>query len=157
MLRAMATQEDVRRIALSLPGAREEKGYFAFSVTSKGKEKGFAWVWRERVHPKKARVPQPRVLAVRTSGLDQKEMLIASHPDVYFTEPHYNGFPAVLIRLEAIDAGELEAVLINAWRCLAPPALCDALEPDGKRPPGSVSPRRAGAESGALRRRPPKK
>lgn len=146
----MATQEDVRRIALSLPGAREGKDHFAFSVASKGKDRGFAWVWRERVHPKKARVPQPRVLAVRTSGLDQKEMLIAANPDVYFTEPHYNGFPAVLVRLEAIDAGELEAVLIDAWRCLAPPALRDALDeaPGAKRP---------AARSGALRRRPPKK
>jgi hypothetical protein len=145
MLRAMATQDDVRRIARSLPGAREERGYFAFSVADKGKEKPFAWAWRERVHPRKARVPQPKVLVVRTSDLDQKDMLIASNPDVYFTEPHYNGYPAVLIRLEAIDLDELEVMVTDAWRCQAPRPLRGALE------------QAPGAKSGALRRRPPKK
>ena len=57
----MADQEDVRRIALSLPGASEAKGHFAFSVESKGKPKGFVWVWMERIHPRKARVPNPDV------------------------------------------------------------------------------------------------
>jgi hypothetical protein len=113
----MATQDHVRRIALTFPGVREDKDHFAFSVASKGKDKGFAWVWLERVHPKKARVPQPKVLAVRVSDLSQKDMLIASDPDVYFTEPHYNGFPAVLVRLAAIRVAELEALLQGAWRC----------------------------------------
>jgi hypothetical protein len=45
----MATQVDVRRIALSLPGAEEEPRHFAFSVRHKGKLKGFVWVWMERV------------------------------------------------------------------------------------------------------------
>jgi hypothetical protein len=49
----MADQDDARRIALSLPGAREAKDRFAFSVEDKGKPKGFVWVWMERVHPKK--------------------------------------------------------------------------------------------------------
>ena len=48
----MATQEDVRRIALSLPVTREEEGRFAFSMMSKGKAKGFVWAWNERVEPK---------------------------------------------------------------------------------------------------------
>lgn len=144
----MATQDDVRKIALSFPGAREEANHFAFSVLDRGKEKGFCWVWKERIHPKKARVPQPRVLAVRTMGLDHKAMLIAANPDVYFTEPHYNGYPAVLVRLEAIGLAELEAILVDAWRCLAPKT---------KQPPESEDPRRPGAKGAALRRRPPKK
>jgi len=48
----MATQADVRRIALALPGAEEEPGSFAFGVRQKGKLKGFAWVWLERIAPK---------------------------------------------------------------------------------------------------------
>ncbi|MGQ0641490.1 MAG: hypothetical protein ACT4P6_12120 [Gemmatimonadaceae bacterium] len=60
----MATQADVRRIALSLPGAEEEADRFAFSVANKGKLKGFVWVWLERIAPKKPRVPNASVIAV---------------------------------------------------------------------------------------------
>jgi hypothetical protein len=45
----MATWADARRIARSLPGAQVAKGGFAFSVESKGKDKGFAWIWKEHV------------------------------------------------------------------------------------------------------------
>ncbi|MEO8540477.1 MAG: MmcQ/YjbR family DNA-binding protein [bacterium] len=119
----MATQEDVRRIAHSLPGAKEDPERFAFSVLNKGKEKGFAWVWLERIGPKKPRVPQPRVLAVRVSGEEDKDFLIQSVPDVFFTEPHYNGFPAILVRLDAIDVEQLETLLIDAWHLQAPKDL----------------------------------
>jgi hypothetical protein len=61
----MASQADVRRIALSLPATEEAPNHFAFSVRNKGKLKGFVWVWMERVVPKKARAPQPNVIAVR--------------------------------------------------------------------------------------------
>ena len=57
----MATRDDVRRIALSLPETSEAEARFAFSVLNKGKQKGFVWVWMERVHPKKPRVPNPDV------------------------------------------------------------------------------------------------
>ena len=59
----MATQADVRRIARSLPGTVESKTDFAFAVMVKEKAKGYAWVWKERVVPKKPRVPQPKVIA----------------------------------------------------------------------------------------------
>ena len=119
----MATRADVRRIAKKLPDTTEGTDRFAFSVLNQGKEKGFAWVWMERVEPKKPRVPNPKVLAVRVANLGEKDALIASDPDVFFTEPHYNGFPAVLVRLAAIDEAELEELLIDAWRCQAPKAL----------------------------------
>ncbi len=45
----MATQADVRRIALSLPGTEEAEGRLAFSVRNKGKLMGFVWVWLERI------------------------------------------------------------------------------------------------------------
>jgi len=114
----MVDQVDVRRVALALPGALEDEGYFAFSVLVRGKRKGFAWVWLERVHPKKGRVPNPGVLAVRVRDTQQKEMLLATEPDKFFTEPHYNGFPAVLVRLSAVEADDLEWLLTNAWGCL---------------------------------------
>src|SRR5690348_9595451 len=65
----VANQDDVRRIALALPGVTEHKGPHSsgFSVGSKGKQKGLVWVWRERVDPKKPRVPNPDVLVVRVA------------------------------------------------------------------------------------------
>ena len=119
----MATQDDVRAIASGLPATVEEDDRFAFSVHNKGKAKGIAWVWLERTEPKKARVPRPDVLAVRVSGEGEKQELIASNPDAFFTEPHYNGFPAVLVHLPAIDVDELRELLTDAWRIQAPKAL----------------------------------
>jgi hypothetical protein len=117
----MASQADVRRLALALDGTVQEQNRFAFSVDVKGKLKGFAWVWLERVEPKKARVPNPSVLAVRVANLAQKDLMIATEPAKFFTEPHYNGYPAVLVRLAAVSTAELRTLLADAWRCLAAP------------------------------------
>ena len=119
----MATQADVRRIALSLPEAEEEKGRFAFSVRNKDKLKGFVWVWLERLDPKKARVPNPAVLAVRVANLNEKDLMIAAEPTKFFTEPHYNGYPAVLVRLAEVSVAELRPLITEAWRCQAPATL----------------------------------
>ena len=116
----MATRSDVRRIALSFPDAEEAKGHFAFSVWNKDKLKGFAWVWMERVVPKKPRVANPAVLAVRVANVGQRDALIVAEPTKFFTEPHYEGFPAVLVRLSAVKVGELRTLLQEAWRCMAP-------------------------------------
>ena len=118
----MVEQEDVRRIATSLPGVSEGTDRFAFSVMNKGKWKGFAWSWAERVDPKKNRVINDRVLAIRVDGEAEKQSLIAADPDKFFTEPHYNGFPAILVRLAAIEVDELEELLIDGWRLQAPRA-----------------------------------
>jgi hypothetical protein len=119
----MVDQEDVRRIALSLPGTSEAEGRFAFSVENAGKQKGFAWVWMERKEPGKARVPQPAVLAVRVKDQAEKAALLAGDPERFFTEPHYNGFPAVLVRLPKLTRAQLQRLLEDAWRCQAPRAL----------------------------------
>jgi hypothetical protein len=119
----MATQDDVRRIALALPETEEAADRFAFSVRAKGKPKGFVWVWMERIDPKKARVPNPDVIAVRVADLAEKSMLLSMDSEKFFTEPHYNGFPAVLIRLPEIDVPLLEQLIVAAWRCQAPKAL----------------------------------
>jgi hypothetical protein len=121
----VADQEDVRRIALSLPGTREGKDHFAFSVENKGKQKGFAWVWVERVDPRKPRVPRPDVLAVRVRDQAEKAALLAGDPERFFTEPHYNGFPAVLVRLPRVTRAQLRKLIFDAWRCQAPRQLVE--------------------------------
>jgi len=126
----MADREDVHRIALALPGPSEGEDHFAFSVLNKGKQKGFVWAWNERVAPKKARVPHAGVVAVRVADQHEKEALLASGEEKFFTEPHYNGFPAVLVRLPLIDVAELEELIADAWRCQASRALAGAWERD---------------------------
>lgn len=116
----MATQADVRRIALSLPGTVEAEGHFAFSVVNRGKPKGYVWVWMERVVPKKPRVAQPKVVAARVASLVDKDLLLRAHPTKFFTEPHYDGFPAILVRLPAVTVKELRPIITEAWRCQAP-------------------------------------
>lgn len=114
----MATQADVRRIALSLPEAQEEAG-FSFAVAGKA----FAWPWLERIDPKKARVPNREVIAVRVANELEKQALLSLGTSAFFTEPHYKGYPAVLVRLPAIDLELLERVLTDAWLCRAPKKL----------------------------------
>ncbi len=121
----MANLNDVRRIALSLPGANAAQDRFAFSVRHGKKEKAFVWVWNERIAPKKSRVPNPDVLAVRVRDLTEKEIVLASDQEKFFTESHYDGFPAVLVRLPAVNVGELRELITAAWRCQAPRALVD--------------------------------
>jgi len=136
----MATQADVRRIALALPEAEEAANDFAFSVPVKGKPKGFAWVWKERVNPKKPRVPNHAVLAVRVANLGEKDALISAEPAKFFTEPHYNGFPAVLVRLAEVSVADLRELLRGAWRSQAPR---DLLERESGPPATGAKPRAA--------------
>jgi hypothetical protein len=123
-----ATQDDVRRIALALPGASEVEDHFGFSVVNGAKRKQFAWAWNERVEPKKSRVPRADVLAVRVVDLADKDALLASDAERFFTEAHYDGFPAVLVRLPLIGLDALEELLVDAWRCQAPRALVEEFE-----------------------------
>lgn len=127
-LRGVATRDDVRRIALSLPETSEAEDRFAFSVLNKGRQKGFVWVWAERVHPRKPRVANPAVVAIRVADELEKELLLRSDDAKFFTEPHYRGFPAVLVRLAAIEVDELDELITNAWRYQAPLALREAFD-----------------------------
>lgn len=119
----MADQSTVRRVALALPGVKEKSNYFSFHVEDKGKERNLCWVWLERVHPKKARVPNPGFLGVRVANQLEKEALLAADPVKFFTEPHYNGYPAVLVRLAEVSESDLQKLLSDAWDCMAPRAL----------------------------------
>ena len=119
----MSDQEDVRRIALSLPGTSEAQDHFAFSVLNKGKHKGFVWAWNERVELKKPKVPSTVVVAVRVADQGEKETLLALGEEKFFTEAHYNGFPAILVRLPLIAPKELQELIVDAWRSQAPATL----------------------------------
>jgi hypothetical protein len=110
----MVSKPEVRRLALALHGASEDEGHFGFSVASAPKRKGFAWAWRERIDPRKPRVPNERVLAIRVADLDAKEALLMSDADVFFTEPHYDGYAAVLVRLDKVTRAQLRGLLAQA-------------------------------------------
>ena len=106
----MADWRTVRALALALPDAEEEPGERpAFRVRGKL----FAWRARER---------DGGDLAVRVDR-DEKELLLESNPDVYFETPHYRGYPAVLVRLDKIDRGELAERIEDAWLIQAPKRL----------------------------------
>ena len=119
----MATQADVRRIAMALPETEERPG-FVLSVAGKG----FAWPWLERLDPKRARVPNPDVIGVRVANELEKQALLSLDPAVFFTEPHYDGYPAVLVRIPAIEVDLLDKVLTDAWRCRVPKKLAATLD-----------------------------
>ncbi len=123
------SQDDVRRIALSLPGAEEgAPPRFSILVENKGKSRGFVWDWMERIHPKQPRIANARVIAARVQNVAARDMMIEADPRVFFTEPHYNGYPAVLVRLDAVTMSQLEIIVTEAWRCLAPRELTELVE-----------------------------
>ena len=117
----MATEDDVRRIALSLPETTEKPwfGTPGFRV----KDKGFLRV----------RTEAEGGLVVFVSDLGEKEALLASDPDRFFTTPHYDGWPVVLVNLAAVDLDELEELITESWRQRAPKRLLKAF--DAAQPP----------------------
>ncbi|HEX3004263.1 MAG TPA: MmcQ/YjbR family DNA-binding protein [Angustibacter sp.] len=110
----MADRDDLRRVALALPDAVEEPGDPRFTVSGRQ----FVWTWRERVHPKRTKVPRPDVLVVRVPDLADKEALVASDPETFVTEPHYDGYPMVLVRLPSADPDVLAEVVADSYRCV---------------------------------------
>ena len=109
-----------RCLAVALPETEDASSVPGFTFRVSGK--GFAWTYYERVGPRKPRRARPDVLAVRCD-LETKEMLIAAAPERFFDDDRYRGYPAVLVRLDAIDAEELSALLRGAWRLSAPRRL----------------------------------
>jgi hypothetical protein len=74
---------------------------------------------------KKPRVPNPGVIAVRVANEGQKNALLSADRAKLFTEPHYDGFPAVLVRLDAVTVADLKVLIAEAWRCQAPAELAE--------------------------------
>ena len=117
----MATFEDVQRIALQLPETVADDQGTAFRVAGKL----FAWPWLERVDPKRGRVPNLGVLNVRITSEMDKDVLIGMDPEVFFTEPHFDGYKAIQVRLDVVDEAMLEKLITDSWRLAAPKRLRD--------------------------------
>jgi hypothetical protein len=106
----MVDASDVRRLAMLLPDVVEDESGTQFQVQGTG----FAWPYPERVHPKRARVERRDIFVVRVADEDDKQALLAGEPEKFFTTDHYDGYPAVLVRLDAIDVDELAELLTDA-------------------------------------------
>ena len=116
----MATWSDVRRITQTLPGTTEDH-------SSSGKmwwivsRKGYAWerpLRKSDIEALGKRAPKGAVLGLKTADLEMKDVLLASNPKVFFTTPHFDGYPAVLVRIPALarlDRDELEDLVVEAW------------------------------------------
>ena len=113
----MTDTDDVERIALSFPETVHEGTGFRV------RKKGFCWYYAEKVAGQRGRTLHDDVLAVRVANEDEKQALIASDPAKFFTDDHYKGFPAILVRLPAIDTDELAELIEEAWRIQATKAL----------------------------------
>jgi hypothetical protein len=107
----MATEDDVRRIALALPETIEKPWYGSPGFRVKGK--GFLRIRSEA----------EGALVVFVNDLEEKEALLASDPETFFTTSHYDGYPTVLVDLAAIDVDELTELIVDAWRVKAPKRL----------------------------------
>ena len=120
----MADWDDVRRIALSLPETSE--GTSHGQASWRVKDKAFVWERPLRASDLRAlgdRAPTGPILGARVEHLVAKEALVADDPAVYFTTPHFDGFPAVLIRLEKIAVEDLREAIVEAWLARAPKRL----------------------------------
>jgi hypothetical protein len=120
----MSTWDDVRRIATALPEVVERslKGVLDWKV----KDKLFVWerpLRRGDLEALGIAAQEGPVLAARVPDLGAKEALLAEDPAVYFTTPHFNDYPIVLVRLDSIPVSELAELVVEAWLDRAPKRL----------------------------------
>jgi hypothetical protein len=122
----MATWDDVSRIALGLPETSEDESRGLRHWNVRGK--GFVWERPLRKSDLKALgddAPDGPILGARVEHLVAKEALLADPSAVFFTTPHFDGYPAVLVLLEEIDLEGLDEVIVEAWLCRAPKRLAN--------------------------------
>ncbi len=120
----MAGWDDVRRIALALPETSERvsRGTRQWLV----KDKLVVWERPLRRADYEALgdgAPDGPILGARVEHLVAKEALLADDPGVYFTTPHFDGYPAVLVRLDRIALEDLEELIVESWLARAPKRL----------------------------------
>ncbi|WP_448614078.1 MmcQ/YjbR family DNA-binding protein [Modestobacter sp. URMC 112] len=133
----MVTWEDVDRACLALPGtavstAHRNRGW------SVGGRPAFAWerpLRRTELAELGDAAPSGPVLAVRVSDLDAKEALLAEEPGCCFTIRHFDGYAAVLVRLDELDADLLTELVTDAWVARAPKRMVAAHPEVGPQPP----------------------
>ncbi len=124
MVADVAGWDDVRRIALALPQTNEQlsRGHAFWRV----RDKGFVWerpLRRTDLEALDDAAPEGPILGVRVEHLGAKEALLADPSGVFFTTPHFDGYPAVLVQLDMIAVDELEELIAEAWLCRAPRRL----------------------------------
>jgi hypothetical protein len=121
----MATWDEVQAVVATLPEVTEHAsgdGILGWRVNGKL----FAWerpLRRSDLEALGDAAPDGPTLAARVPDLSAKEALLADDPEVFFTTPHFNGYPAVLVRLERIARPELTELLVEAWLDRAPKRL----------------------------------
>ena len=123
----VASWDDVRRIALSLPETSERvsRDLRQWRV----KDKGFVWerpLRRADVEALGDSAPGGPILGARVEHIVAKEALLADDPGVFFTTPHFDGYPAILVRLERIAPEDLDELIVEAWLARAPTSLAKA-------------------------------
>jgi hypothetical protein len=106
----MPSWDDVVAIGSRFPGVEVATSYGTPSLKVRGK-----FMCRLRI--------DPDALVVRVLDLGDREALLQSNPEVYFSTPHYDGYPYVLVRLAAVTRAELAELLEDAWRIRAPKRL----------------------------------
>src|SRR5579864_8054107 len=120
----MAEADDVRRIALGLPGVEEiDSDGFDFRVDGKG----FVWSYPER-QPGQRRVIRTDIAVLYVGDEAEKQALLLGEPELFFTTSGYDGLPLVMLRLAEVDTGRLTELVTDAWRMRAPAALAAGLD-----------------------------
>lgn len=124
----MATWDDVERLVGELPEVDEGTRWGNRTWQVGGK--GFVWVRplskKDRALLGDAAPPDDVILAARVEHEVAKQALLADDPSVFFTTPHFDGYPAILVRLDRVTADVLEEVVAEAWLVMAPPPLAQA-------------------------------
>ena len=127
----MATWDDVARLALALPETSEDPEHGHHNWRG-WKVKGKAFVWERPLGRSDLRTlgddapPEGPILAARVEHEGAKRALIESDPEVFFTIPHFDGYPAILILLDRIGVQELKEVVVEAWLNRAPARVLKA-------------------------------
>jgi hypothetical protein len=125
----MATWDDVRRLALALPETSERSSHG--NASWRVRDKLFVWERPLRAADLRAlgdAAPDGPILGVGVEHVGAKEALIADDADVFFTTPHFDGYAAVLVRLDQIGLADLQELIVEAWLCQAPKRLAAQYE-----------------------------
>src|ERR1043165_4346066 len=122
----MADADDVRRLALGLPGTVEiDSDGFDFRVA----DKGFVWSYPER-SPGRKRVIRTDIAVLFVGDEAEKQALLLGEPDLFFTTPAYDGWPLVMVRLANVNVDRLPELVVDAWRMRPPADLSADFDPD---------------------------